>query len=100
MVNNMNHENYLKKCTDYILDLEKKVSILSSLNYYDINTSCEKFYMHLLKLVYGWNLKNINDEQNNAASIDLYDKDGRIAVQVTSDDILSGHQNLKKMLQK
>lgn len=81
----MNHEDNLKRCTEYLQNLVNKVNALNTLNYYDINISCEKFYMYLLNLIYGWNLKNINDEENNAVSIDLYDKEARVAVQVTSD---------------
>lgn len=96
----MNHENYLKRCTEYLQNLVNKVSALNTLNYYDINISCEKFYMYLLNLIYGWNLKNINDEENNAVSIDLYDKEARVAVQVTSDSSASKiHKTINKHIE-
>lgn len=81
----MNHEERLRRCIDYIVDLVKKVSILNSINYYDINISSEKFFARLLGLVYGWNLKNMNYEENNTTAIDLCDEHSRIAIQVTSD---------------
>lgn len=76
---------YIKSCVDNITTLTNKVQALNNLNYYDINTSSENFFMNLLNQVYGWNLKNANAEVHNATAIDLYDAESRIAVQVTSD---------------
>lgn len=81
----MNREEYLKECSEHILRLTRKVEMLNSLNYYDINISSEYFFMRLLNIVFGYNLKNINGEKSNFTAIDLYDTSNRIAVQVTSD---------------
>lgn len=40
----------------------------------------------MLNIIFNWNLKNENFTEKNAATIDLADKENRIAIQVTSDD--------------
>lgn len=55
----------------------------------DINKHAEDFYCELLNLLYGYNLKNINFDDQNAAAIDLGDQRKKIAIQVTSTASLS-----------
>lgn len=43
----------------------------------------EDFYVDLLNLIYGWNLRNANSSQQNAPGIDLVDDTKLILVQVT-----------------
>lgn len=93
----MKSEFYLKQCCAYIANLVTEVETLNSLNYYDINISSETFFMKLLNLVNSYNLKNINNEKNNSASIDLYDLTNRVAVQVTSD---KSSAKIKKTIDK
>lgn len=96
----MNKEEYLKKSIAYIETLVNRVHLLNSLNYYDINISSENFFSGLLGLVYGWNLKNLNNEELNAVSIDLYDDVRRVAVQVTSDNSSAKiHNTIKKFIE-
>ena len=68
----------------YLAYLKSQVEISNSLNLTDINKHAEDFYKDLLNIGYGFNLVNINIEDQNVAAIDLGDKQRRIAIQVTS----------------
>ena len=82
----MQLEQIIKRCSELLYKLCENVQRLNSLNYYDINISSENFFIHLLNLIFGWNLKNENFTRRNTAAIDLTDDDNRIAIQVTSND--------------
>ena len=95
----MKRESNIKNCSEKLYKLCDEVNRLNNLNYYDINISCENFYMNLLNLVYSWNLRNINHETNNATAIDLYDDENKVAVQVTFDDSAKKiHNTIKNTL--
>lgn len=81
----MRLEQIIKRCSELLYKLCEDVQRLNSLNYYDINNSSENFFIHLLNIIFGWNLKNENFTRKNTAAIDLTDDDNRIAIQVTSD---------------
>ena len=80
----MKQEELIKSCSDLLNKLCDLVKSRNSLNYYDINISSEYFFIPLLNQIFDCNLKNINIEEKNAAAIDLYDTNGKIAIQVTS----------------
>ena len=69
----------------YLLVIAKdKVKLSNSLNLTDINIHAESFYKDLLNMAFGYNLKNLNNEIKNSASIDLSDKEAGVAIQITS----------------
>lgn len=80
----MKKQDQITELVRYLSYLKSQVEISNSLNLNDINKHAEDFYKDLLNILYGFNLKNINIEDQNAAAIDLGDKEKRIAVQVTS----------------
>lgn len=82
----MNKEIYLKNIVDGLALLSKEVTIRNAVNLYDINIIAEDFFPGLLNLIYGYELRNINYLQKNAAAIDLFDSKNKISVQVTSDN--------------
>ena len=84
----MNKEVYLKNVAESLALLSREVSILNAVNLYDINIVAEDFFPGLLNLIYGYELKNANYLEKNAPAIDLVDPKNRIAVQVTSDNII------------
>lgn len=51
----------------------------------NVNTVMETFCMHLLNMMYGWNLKNANAIKMNFPGIDLIDEENKIVVQVSSE---------------
>lgn len=77
-------EDQIKRCSELLYQLCDDVQRLNNLNYFDMNITCEYFYIHLLNCIFGWNLRNENFTQKNASTIDLVDNDNRIAIQVTS----------------
>lgn len=80
----LKQEELIKTCTELLLKLCDLVEARNSINFYDINISSESFFIPLLNMVFECDLKNLNTEEKNAAAIDLYDTNGKIAVQVTS----------------
>lgn len=93
----LKQEELIKACTELLLKLCDLVEARNSINFYDINISSEYFFIPLLNQVFDCDLKNLNTEEKNAAAIDLYDVNGEIAVQVTSDSSANKiHKTLKK----
>lgn len=80
----MKQEELIKSCSELLYKLCDLVESRNSLNYYDINISSEYFFIPLLNQVFDCNLQNLNTKEKNAAAIDLYDTNGKIAIQVTS----------------
>ncbi|AUM63539.1 hypothetical protein C0R09_02770 [Brevibacillus laterosporus] len=82
----MNKEIYLKLISSALAKLALEVDLRNSISLFDINIIAEDFYKEFLKLVYGYNLINLNILEKNMSAIDLADQVGRIAIQVTSDN--------------
>lgn len=82
----MNKEIYIKEIAESLALLSKEVTILNAINLYDINIVAEDFFSGLLNLIYGYELKNVNNLEKNAPAIDLFDSKNRISIQVTSDN--------------
>lgn len=78
-------EEYLKKITDTLSLLQLSVKNRAILHLFDTNTVAETFFAEFLNALYGHNLVNLNFQNQNTASVDLGDKQARIAYQVTSD---------------
>ncbi|KAA1052527.1 SMEK domain-containing protein [Azospirillum argentinense] len=85
----MNRSILIKNITHYIMHLWLQVRSLNNLNLQDDNVHAENFFRDLLNLALGYDLKNINIVNKNAAAIDLGDEVARIAIQVTSTSNLS-----------
>lgn len=93
----MKQEELIKSCSELLFKLCDLVESRNTLNYYDINISSEYFFIPLLNQVFDCDLKNLNTEEKNAAAIDLYDTNGKIAIQVTSNSSADKiHSTLKK----
>jgi hypothetical protein len=80
----LKRQELISEALRYLAYLKSQVEIANSLNLTDINKHAEDFYRELLNLVYGYDLKNINIEEQNATAIDLGDEKQKIAIQVTS----------------
>ena len=77
-----------KSIIERLAILSTKVSLLNSVYYTDINRSCEDFYCRILNYVFGYELVNINIDEDNSVAIDLGDKKNKLAIQVTSENRL------------
>ncbi len=72
--------------------IRRKLSYINSIveddtkqKLYDINTSAEYIFMHILNDVYGWSLINANEGKSNFPAIDLIDTVNETVFQVTSE---------------
>lgn len=64
--------------------LKSQISLSNTENLTDINIFSENFFRDLLNLTRSLKLENVNKVISNFPSIDLHDKENRIAIQVTS----------------
>lgn len=96
----MNRKNYFDYIEERLTWLSVRVASRGALNMYDINIHCEDFYMHLLNLLYNWNLINANAIQHNTPAIDLIYNSENIIVQVSSTNTANKIQTSLDKLEK
>lgn len=77
-------ETYIRDILDRLSGFAYNVELRGLLNLLDLHVISEDFYVGLLNLVCGWNLRNANSLQQNAPGIDLVDDSNHILVQVTA----------------
>lgn len=79
-----------KQCIEriefHLSQIQAEIKLNNATSLFDINQTAEDIICHLLNLIYGWDLENENHQRQNAAAVDLTDRKGRLAVQVTSDN--------------
>jgi len=75
---------YLKYIEKEFIKIDSEIAIKNSRGHYDINKIVEDTFMHILNVVYDWNLKNANLIFENFPSVDLIDSDKKVVIQVTS----------------
>lgn len=78
-------EECIKHIEFHLSQLQAEVELNNTTGRFDINQAAEDVICSLLNLIYGWDLENENHQRQNAAAVDLTDRKGRRAVQVTSD---------------
>lgn len=79
----LQRQTYINDIVNRLSGLASSVELRGLLNLLDLHVISEDFYVGLLNLVYGWNLRNANSLQQNAPGIDLVDDSNHILVQVT-----------------
>ena len=79
----LQRQTYINDIVNRLSGLASCVELRGLLNLLDLHVISEDFYVGLLNLVYGWNLRNANSSQQNAPGIDLVDDFNHILVQVT-----------------
>lgn len=96
----MNRDIYIKMINTLLNVLKGEIKESGKLNLLDVNVHAEDFYRDLLNIVSGWQLRNLNQWNQNAAGVDLWYEGGHIVVQVTStatkDKIQSSIDKLSK----
>lgn len=80
----MNREIYFNFIEERLHLLSLRIETRGRLNLLDINGHSENFYLHFFNLIYGYELRNLNHESPNAASIDLIDDKNKILIQVSA----------------
>ncbi len=80
----MNRSIYVSKIKTLLSLIKSEIQEGGKLNLLDTNVHAEDFYRDLLNLVYGWQLQNMNQRNQNAAGGDLWYEDRKLIIQVTS----------------
>lgn len=93
----MNREIYFNFIEERLHLLSLRIETRGRLNLLDINGHSENFYLHFFNLIYGYELRNLNHESPNAASIDLIDDKSKILIQVSA---TSTKQKIESSLSK
>ncbi len=80
----MNRSGYFNFIESKLSVLATSLEIRGGLNILDIHLHSENFYLHFFKVLFGWELQNLNIVHQNAAGVDLVDTTKRIVVQVSA----------------
>lgn len=80
----MNRDIYFSVIEERLTTLSVRVRRNSSLNLQNLNIHCENFYAQLFNLIFGYNFRNLNEENQNIESVDLIDETNHILVQVSA----------------
>lgn len=88
-------QNLITQIREWIERLDRAMAAEIILDRLDSAKAGENFTRDLLKLVYGWDLKNANFSVKNQDSYDLSSEDGELAIQVT---ISTGAAKIRKTL--
>ena len=75
---------YFSICEEKLSLLCTRIKNRGKLNILDYHNHSEDFYLHFLNELYGYELENINQFQQNVEGIDLCDKKNLIVLQVSS----------------
>ena len=80
----MNRKKYFDSIEHKLSSLATSLELRGSLNILDLHLHSENFYTDFFNLLFGWDLKNINSVNQNAAGLDLVDSTNKIIVQVSA----------------
>lgn len=80
----MNRLNYFNLIESRLSGLAYRLEIRGGLNLLELNLHSENFYLHFFKVLFGWELQNLNAMQRNAPGVDLVDTTNKIIVQVSA----------------
>ena len=80
----MNRSHYFNYIEEKLSLLATRINSRGKLNILDLHVHSEDFYQNLFNELYGWNLKNLNQNRQNIEAIDLADDSNKIIVQVSA----------------
>ena len=80
----MNRSQYFDFIESSLSLLATRLRMRGGLNILDLNLHSENFYLHFFKVLFGWELENLNAVQQNSPGIDLVDNTNKIVVQVSA----------------
>lgn len=80
----MNRDIYFSVIEERLTTLSVRVRRNSSLNLQNLNIHCENFYAQLFNLIFGYNFRNLNEDNQNIESVDLIDETNHILAQVSA----------------
>ena len=80
----MNRDIYFSVIEERLTTLSVRVRRNSSLNLQNLNIHCENFYAQLFNLIFGYNFRNLNEDNQNIESVYLIDETNHILAQVSA----------------
>ena len=80
----MNRSEYHNYIEEKLLVLTFRIENRGKLNILDYHIHSENFYRDFFNLLYGWELKNLNENQQNIEGIDLIDEKNRLIIQISA----------------
>ncbi len=80
----MTAKTYFTNITKYFHQYADLVATLNSFGLTDEAVSAENLFIEILNVIFGWQLKNENENQLNQKAFDLIDRENYIYVQVTT----------------
>jgi hypothetical protein len=80
----MNRGTTFDLCEQFLTWHCTRIEARGKLNLLNLHLHCEDFYAHFLNLLFGYQLKNLNAIDQNAAGVDLVDAAGKILLQVSA----------------
>jgi len=93
----MNRPNYFNVIEERLNLLALRITSRGKLNILDFHGHSENFYQYFLNEVYGWVVKNENDNKQNVEAIDLIDHSNKFIIQVSA---TSTKQKIESSLSK
>lgn len=93
----MNRPDYFNVIEERLNLLALRITARGRLNILDFHGHAENFYQYFLNEVYGWTVKNENDNKQNVEAIDLIDHQNKFVIQVSS---TSSKQKIESSLSK
>lgn len=80
----MNRLSYFNYIVEKLSALATTIELRGKLNYLDLHLHSENFYQHFFNELFGWELQNLNQAEQNAEAIDLIDRKNKIVIQVSA----------------
>jgi hypothetical protein len=80
----MNRAVYYNFIEEKLHTLANRISSGGKLNVLGLHAHSENFYLHFFNLLYGYELKNMNQSFRNVEAIDLIDTNHKVMIQVSS----------------
>jgi hypothetical protein len=93
----VNRTIYFNYIEEKLISLSTRMKVRGKLNILDLNIHSEMFFSNLLKLLFDYNLVNLNTFKQNVEGIDLVDTKKKIIAQVSS---TCNKQKVEKSLNK
>ena len=75
---------FIGQIIDELTAVSHQVKSRAGLQLFDLNRYLEDFFKDILNIVYGYKLKNLNEDRSNNPGLDLGDEGAKVAFQVTS----------------
>lgn len=80
----MNRTGYYNYIDEKLHTLALRIDTNGKLNMLHLHMHSESFYLHMLNLLYGYKLENLNKSLQNVEAIDLIDHKNKIIIQVSA----------------